>query len=135
MRRKSREVLEEAPINLTPLIDVVFVILIMFIVIAPLLEIDQIKLASSTTGKEPAAREQSMVIHVHADNSLKFNNQRVTLPQLERLLAQAKKRYPTGHPQVFHDKNARFGTYQSVKNAVESAGFAEMDILLKPQGS
>ena len=123
---------EDVQITLTPLIDVVFVILIMFIVIAPLLEIDQIKLAAGTPGKEPATQERSMVIHVHADNSLKFNNQRVTLPQLERLLAQAKKRYPTGHPQVYHDKNARFGTYQSVKNAVEQAGFAEMDILLKP---
>lgn len=38
---------EEPTVNLTPLIDVVFVILIMFIVIAPLLDLDRIELAQA----------------------------------------------------------------------------------------
>ncbi len=49
--RKSRRLSslshsEEASINLTPLIDVVFVVLIIFILIAPMLELDRIQLAS-----------------------------------------------------------------------------------------
>ena len=38
---------EEPLINLTPLIDVVFVVLIMFIVIAPMLEVERVELASA----------------------------------------------------------------------------------------
>ena len=133
MRRRRQDVLEEAPINLTPLIDVVFVILIMFIVVAPLLELDQIELASGPPLKQPAKPEQTLMIHVFADDSMQFNKKPVTLEQLEKLLVQAKARYPETHPQVFHDRNAKFGTYQSVKNAVEGAGFSEMDVLLKPQ--
>jgi len=48
------------------------------------------------------------------------------------MLKKAKREMPTQIPQVFHDKNAHFGTYQMVKNAVEEAGFEQMDIILKP---
>lgn len=125
--------MEEAPINLTPLIDVVFVILIMFIVVAPLLEMDRIELASGPSQKQPPQAEQNLVIHVFPDDTISFNKQPVSLAQLEKLLVQAHVQYPTKHPQLFHDRTARFGTYQSVKNAVESAGFTELDVLLKPQ--
>ena len=51
MRRKRRifnSVTDESIVNLTPLIDVVFVVLIMFIVVAPLLEMEQVELADGT---------------------------------------------------------------------------------------
>lgn len=124
--------LEEAPINLTPLIDVVFVILIMFIVIAPLLEIDQVELAQSTSSVKDAPKQEHLMIHVLADNTLQFNKQPVSYEQLKILLTQAKRRYPNEHPQIFHDKNATFGTYQLIKGAVESAGYSKMDVFLKP---
>ncbi len=133
MRRRRREVLEEAPINLTPLIDVVFVILIMFIVVAPLLELDSINLAEGPPLKQPAKPEQTLTIHVYPDNTIHFNKQPVSLAQLEKLLTHAQTRYPRSHPQLYHDRDATFGAYQSVKNAVEAAGFSELDVLLKPQ--
>lgn len=54
--RKKSSALEEPAVNLTPLIDVVFVILIGFIIIAPLLEIDRIDLAEASTVKLPNHR-------------------------------------------------------------------------------
>lgn len=43
---------DDANVNLTPLIDVVFVVLIMFILVAPLVEIDRIQLAHATSEKK-----------------------------------------------------------------------------------
>jgi biopolymer transport protein ExbD len=127
---------EEPTVNLTPLIDVVFVILIMFIVIAPLLELDRVELADAPVAMLTAAssvQESSPItIHVHQDNAIWFNNQPVTPKELARLLKEAKVRYPQARPQIFHDKKAHFGTYQSVKNAAEEAGFSHIDIILKP---
>lgn len=127
---------EEPAINLTPLIDVVFVILIMFIVIAPLLELDRIELAESLSeqkGNAIAAQENSPIaIHVFADNSIQFNHQKVTIPQIAQLLKEAKTRHPGARPQLYHDRHAQFGTYQEIKNATEAAGFQQMDIILKP---
>ena len=127
---------DEPQINLTPLIDVVFVALIMFIIIAPLLELDRIQLASSAQkdSKEMAVvQENSPVsIRVHADNTIWLNGKMVTPDQLLNFLKLAKKNYPNKTPQLFHDKKATFGTYQTVKNAIELAGFEQLDIILQP---
>lgn len=128
--------IEEPTVNLTPLIDVVFVILIMFILIAPLLELDRVELAEAS--EEPANGQNSVQenspirIHVHRDNTISFNDTTTTLERLPELLQQAKQRYPKARPQLYHDRRGHFGTYQSIKNAAESAGFQHMDIILKP---
>jgi biopolymer transport protein ExbD len=127
---------EEPTVNLTPLIDVVFVILIMFIVIAPLLELDRVELADGPVamlnGASSVQESSPITIHVHQDNTIWFNNQPVNARELVGLLRQAKVKYPQTRPQIFHDRKAHFGTYQAVKNAAEEAGFAHIDIILKP---
>lgn len=135
-RRSSYAYSEEATINLTALIDVVFVVLIIFILIAPMLELDRIQLASAAqkdAHEVPAIQENSPIaIHVHADNSIWFNNKSVTANQLVELLKEAKKKYPQKIPQLFHDRKAYFESYQEVKNAVECSGFEQLDIILQP---
>lgn len=127
---------EEPTVNLTPLIDVVFVILIMFILIAPLLELDRIELADavlSPLDKAISVQEASgIMIHVQADNSIWIDRRQISLSQLSQYLKEAKVRYPQARPQLFHDRKASFGTYQGIKNAAEAAGFQQIDIILKP---
>lgn len=127
---------EEPAINLTPLIDVVFVILIMFILVAPLLELDRVELAAAPGGSAEGVisvqEKGPLSIHVKKDNSVWLNQEKISIEQLAQRLRLAKANYPKARPQLFHDKQAQFGTYQSVKNAVESAGFEQMDIILKP---
>jgi len=123
---------EESQINLTPLIDVVFVILIMFIVVAPLLEMDKVTLATSDRHEAAATGNGPITIHVFANNAIALNGKAISLAQLQEELKGLYHTFPHATPQLFHDCNATFGTYQTVKNAVEAAGFAEMNILLKP---
>lgn len=127
---------DDVHINLTPLIDVVFVVLIMFIIIAPMLELDRVQLASAAhrDNRETAVvqEESPVAIHVHEDNSIWFNNRVVSKDELLQLLKNAKRSYPNKTPQLFHDKKAQFGTYQTVKNAVENAGFEQLDVILQP---
>lgn len=132
-RLKTRHI-EEPAVNLTPLIDVVFVILIMFILVAPLLELDQVELANAADSDNSTAVHESgpISIHVHRDSTISFNNQRVTMEQLPMLFVKAKQRYPNARPQVFHDHRGQFGVYQGIKNAAESAGFEQIDVILKP---
>ncbi len=141
MSRRSFQLLnartiEEPTVNLTPLIDVVFVILIAFIVIAPLLELDRVELAEAArdgNDKSVSVQETSPIsIHVKQDNSISLNGLPITANQLPGALKELKKRYPHAKPQLFHDKKGHFGTYQIVKNAAETAGFQQMDVILKP---
>jgi biopolymer transport protein ExbD len=138
MRRKSQQVIDEIEdpsINLTPLIDVVFVILIMFIVVAPLLEVDEVSLATGNPENQEMRslqKQHPVSIYVRADNSIWFDNRLVNLESLTPLLEGARSRHLDAVPMVFHDKKAHFGTYQSVKGAVEQAGFSKMEVVLRP---
>lgn len=134
MRKRNRRELEEPSINLTPLIDVVFVVLIMFIVVAPLLEMDQIQLADA--GPEPQVTRvddrSPIQIQVKSDNTVWYNKQLVTLDVLEMRLREDRPRHPNAHPLLFQDRRAQFGLYQSIKNAAEAAGYDELEVLLNP---
>ncbi|MCH9611525.1 MAG: Tol-Pal system protein TolR [Chlamydiales bacterium] len=124
--------LEESQINLTPLIDVVFVILIMFIVIAPILEMEGVDLAEGVGSQNRVEKVSRLSIHVHADDSITINKRPVALKQLATILEQAHARFPDEKLQLYQDKKATFGSYQAIKNLATRAGYEELDVILKP---
>ena len=136
MRRSSRKdrAFPEAEMNLTPLIDVVFVVLIIFIIIAPMLELDRVELANAAPAKQAstAPESSSITIHVKQDNTIWYGGRMVNAEQLTHILREVRKTGGNRVPQLFQDKRAAFGTYQTVKNAVEVAGYEQMDVILKP---
>jgi len=130
-----RDHFDEGGVNLTPLIDVVFVVLIMFILVAPLVELEQITLAEASTKKKndmPILQDQVPIkIYVYSDNTIWLNGTPVTIEELLTSLKRTYRQFPYAHPQLYHDKKACFGTYQSIKNVVESVGFASLDLILQ----
>ena len=126
---------EEPLVNLTPLIDVVFVVLISFMLISPILEIDTIDLATGgkTKNQDALPTDASpLTVFVQKDNTLWLQGQCLSLEQLEHTLRRQKSMFPNKIPQVIHDQAASFGTYQSVKNVFERCGFEQIEIVLKP---
>jgi biopolymer transport protein ExbD len=137
MRRKFRslpedDAVEEPLLNLTPLIDVVFVVLITFMLIAPVLDVDAVDLALSGGSEKKELQTGPITIAVHADNSIWYQGKKVSLAELDKILRLEKKRNPRAVPQLVHDKQAQFGTYQALKNTLEVIGFEQMDVILKP---
>ncbi|PCI93159.1 biopolymer transporter ExbD [Candidatus Aerophobetes bacterium] len=136
LKAPHEEESSDSLMNLTPLIDVVFVVLITFILIAPLLKLDRIDLAPAATEKKqssiPIQNRNCITIRVFEDDHITINSRGVTENDLLAVLISLKKNHPQEVPRLFHDKKATFGAYQIVKNAVETAGYDEMDILLKP---
>lgn len=122
-------------VNLTPLIDVVFVVLITFILIAPLLQLDQIALAQNKPSKEISHVSDSnsaITIHVYKNNEIRINGNPVPLSKLLPCLRNLRIKHPHGIPRLFHDNRAYFGTYQQIKNSIELAGFEKLDVILQP---
>jgi biopolymer transport protein ExbD len=131
----EEEAFDEPLINLTPLIDVVFVVLITFMIIAPVLDTDRVQLAPGLShAKERISTKPSepLTIIVHADNTIWVSQRKITLQDLGKWLQKEKKLHPRSIPKLIHDSRAHFGTYQTVKNTVESCGFEEMDVILQP---
>ncbi|HSX12368.1 MAG TPA: biopolymer transporter ExbD [Rhabdochlamydiaceae bacterium] len=144
MRGKSRlpqqdvSAEEAGMINLTPLIDVVFVVLIMFIVVAPMLDIDRVALAPSAAHENKQhpslQQENALMLYVHPDNSIWLHSKLVRSEELFKILQNARRQNPRLSIKLFHDKKAHFGTYQTIKNCAEAAGFEELDVILQPGG-
>ncbi len=137
MRKRLNYVEEDinSLVNLTPLIDVVFVVLVTFILIAPMLNLDKVELASGKELKKLPTSFQSrntITIHVYKDNSIFINQRKVLAKDLTAVLSSLKKNYPKETPKLIHDKSASFGTYQTIKSALETVGFDELDVILKP---
>lgn len=133
-RKKGHQQLEEPTINITPLIDVVFVVLIMFIIIAPILEKDRIELSKNgpNTKNSKIESTSNLNIHVNAKNELYLNKKLISIDLLEPSLKKLKKSMPATIPQVYYDKKAYFEFFEPIKCALESAGFTDMDLILEP---
>jgi biopolymer transport protein ExbD len=140
--RISSPISEEDPfdeplINLTPLIDVVFVVLISFMIIAPVLDTDRVQLAPGpavhTKERSSARASEPLTITVHADNTIWVDHRLIAINDLEKWLQHEKKVHPRAAPKLIHDSRAQFGIYQSIKNRIEACGFQEMDVILQPQ--
>lgn len=123
---------EETLVNLTPLIDVVFVVLILFILIAPMVEADRVQLSFfSSELTHPIYENAIATIYVHEDNSIWLNQLRISEEQLIHYLKDLHEKQGNIPLQLFHDKRAQFGVYQSIKNAAELAGFDQLDVIVK----
>lgn len=123
-------------INLTPLLDVLFLILVFFILIAPLLEFDRIELAPSSPNKEELSSfndNAPLKIYVQKDNTIWLSSKQISLHDLSIALDQYYKIHPNCIPQLYQDQSAFFGTYQKIKNLVETIGFEQLDVVLKTE--
>jgi biopolymer transport protein ExbD len=122
---------EDALINLTPLIDVVFVLLITFMLLAPLLNVDHVELAKSGILSQTDLKNGPFAITLRSDNSILFQGKFVNFEQLKAAIHEQKLRFPGEFPQLIADKSCHFGLYQDVKNLLEECGFQQMDVLLQ----
>ena len=125
---------ENELINLTPLLDVLFVILILFILIAPMMNLEEIKLTeSSSKDLTPISinNQHSLNIYLHNDNSISINNKIITQETLKILLNEVQSNKPSPVPRLFVDKNSSFGTFTETKNLIEECGFKSLDLVIK----
>ena len=123
---------EEPPLNLTPLIDVVFVVLISFMLIAPMLDREQVDLVQGGPQSSSCSNASPFAITVRSDNSIWLQGRPLSLTELAQQAAIIRATQPQTVPQLIHDRTAPFGTYQSIKNTLETAGFDQMDLIVQP---
>lgn len=140
MRRRSLSHIQETDdgglINLTPLLDVLFVVLIMFILIAPLLDLDHIVLAPAgekSVEYTTLNNTKPIKIYIHSDDSIWLGKHQLQQHELHSTLKELNRLHPNETPELYPDTKTSFGTYQRVKNFIEEAGFEQLDVVLKKE--
>jgi biopolymer transport protein TolR len=119
-------------INVTPMVDVMLVLLIIFMVVTPMLQkgvsVDMAKV-NNPTPMEDADKEDALLVSVTRDGQVYFGSDRITIDALttkvkDRLAnAQNKRVY------VKADMRARFGGVVEVVDAVRAAGVDDLGLL------
>ena len=105
-------------LNLTPLIDVVFLLLIFFLVATQFSQDDQqlpIKLPSAQSAVPMTIEPEELVVHIAQDSTMMVRGQGVDLATLEGILRQALADNPVQQTVVLRgDKRVEFQTFFSL---------------------
>ncbi len=120
-----------ADINITPMVDVVLVLLVIFMLTAPVLQSGiEVNVPKTRTVKE--ITEQRLVLTIDRDQQVFLGDQPVNIHELPQ-----KLRQPGTDPsrQVIYlraDERVPFGAFASVMDAVKQAGITKISIVTQP---
>lgn len=120
-----------ADINITPLVDVVLVLLIIFMVTAPVLQ-SGIEVAVPKTRTVKEITEERLVISINKKQEVFLGNDPINLNEIGTKLRQ-KIRDPQ-HQSIFlrADEDVPFGAFATVMDAVKSSGITNVSIVTQP---
>jgi len=118
-------------INITPLVDVVLVLLVIFMVTAPVLQsgID-VSVPKTRTVKEIS--EERLVISIDKQQRVFLGNDAININEIGAKLRQ-KVRDPRNYSVfVRADENVPFGAFATVMDAVKQSGIGSVSIVTQP---
>ena len=120
-----------AEINVTPLVDVMLVLLILFMVTAPLLSAQSLKVDIPKTTKTPqsvGAGDESSTLVIHADGLLNFDGENITEPELTRQL-KALSKVDGFHLKIQADQRAPYGMVAKSLAVAQASGVTRLSFL------
>ncbi len=118
-------------INVTPFVDVVLVLLIIFMVTAPILQSGiEVNVPKTRTVKE--ITEERLVITIDKQQRVYLGNEPVNINELGDKLRR-KIRDPQGQSIFIRsDEDVPFGAFATVMDAVKSTGISNVSIVTQP---
>ena len=123
-----------AELNITPLLDLVFVLLIIFMITTPLMEqqlpVDLPKASTSIATSLPDPKS-ILTLTLSKDGSVLLGSEKIRLDQLTSLLTQRKARDPELVVSLRADSSLPYETVFRALEAVRSAG-ARLDLANTP---
>jgi biopolymer transport protein TolR len=128
---KGRTQSSLSDINVTPFVDVVLVLLVMFMVTAPILQSGiEVNVPKTRTVKE--ITEERLVITIDKDQRVYLGNDPVNINEIAERL-HAKIHDPRGQSIfVRSDENVPFGAFATVMDAVKRTGITNVSIVTQP---
>jgi biopolymer transport protein ExbD len=116
-------------INVTPFIDVILVLLIIFMIAAPLATVDiAVDLPASNAERQPRP-EQPIFLTVKSDLTLALGDAPVSRAELQPALDAASKGDRTQRVFLRADKSVAYGNLMDVMNALRGAGYLKVALV------
>ncbi len=120
---------ESHEINVTPFIDVMLVLLIIFMVAAPLSTVDvHVDLPVSSAAPQPRP-DKPIYVTIKPDLSLSIGNEAIPRPQLAQAVGTATEGDKNKRLFLRADQNVPYGELMNVLNLLRTAGYLKIALV------
>jgi biopolymer transport protein TolR len=121
-----------AEINVTPLVDVMLVLLVIFMVTAPLMTSGVSVDLPKTDAKPLNADTQPLTVSINAQGQIYLQNEEIQLPELVTKLQAISQNDTNRRIFVRGDKDISYGLVMQVMGTITQGGFTKVALLAQP---
>ena len=113
---------DDAEINITPMLDIVFIMLIFFIVTTSFTKETGAAVVKPIAEQAVALRNGTILIGIKSNDDIWMSKRLIELREVRSMVEQAKAENPKGSVVIVADKDSRIGTVTQVMDQVRMAG-------------
>jgi biopolymer transport protein ExbD len=129
-RRHART--EDAEINITPMLDIVFIMLIFFIVTTSFTKDTGAQIVKPLAEQAAALQNGTILIGIRPNDDIWMARRQVELREVRQMVERARAENPEGSVVIVADRGARIGTVTRVMDQVRLAGVTGVAISAEP---
>jgi biopolymer transport protein ExbD len=119
---------EEDDINMTPMLDIVFIMLIFFIVTASFVKEAGIDVNRPLASQSDPKRRASILVAVSPLNEVWIQKRRVEITSVRPIIERLRAENPQGSIVIQADEGSKSGTVLKVVDQIKAAGVTDISI-------
>jgi biopolymer transport protein ExbD len=128
MRRRRCDDEDESPLDLTPMLDVVFILLIFFIVTASFVRETGVPLLRPQAASAETAEKARILVGIDAKQQIWINHQPLPLTEVRSQVVRLHLEYPHSGALVLADKAVATGLLVQVMDQIRLAGISQVAV-------
>ncbi len=115
---------DDAEINITPMLDIVFIMLIFFIVTTSFTKETGAEIIKPEADQAIRLQKGTILVGIRSNDEVWMNKRRIEVREVRAMVERAKAENPEGSVVIVADKGSRIGVVTQVMDQVKLAGIA-----------
>lgn len=128
MIKRSQVLEDDLQVNMTPMLDVVFIMLIFFIVTAVFVKEAGIDVLRPSADTATVIKRVAVMIGIHKNNTIWINKKAVALEDVRYIVAKLKEENPKGRVVIKADKDSHSGLVVAIVEQLNALGITGVSI-------
>jgi|TARA_B110000003_G_C16645144_1_gene531713 biopolymer transport protein ExbD len=128
MRRKARRLREEATLDMTPMLDIVFIMLIFFIVTTSFIKETGIEINRPNAATAERDEKGNILVAISENNEVFIDRRKVDIRAIRPNIVRLRAENPEGSVIIQADKASQTGLLVQAMDQIRLAGVQEISI-------